>query len=109
MKKNMDNRKKIVKELKALKEKGFTIKMSGEGVLANPAGLVSLIFDGLEKDSLQRMRSNMNIVIEEDNTESEIFEKIGDAKKVLSEYEELIEHKKNSPDLIEYIKYNLED
>ena len=110
MKKITKNREKIVEELKELKKKGFSINVAGSQIFTvNSAGPCVITVQTGSNDVLQELRSSMNLTINRTDTESDIFDKIGEAKEILNKYEEIVKHRRSSPDLIEYIKFNLED
>ena len=108
----MEKRKKIVKELKALKEKGFDIQISSNSNMASAgmtinSGTVHLVAQPMLSSAIERVKSKMVININAGDSEDTILERIATAKEVLKEYDAMIEHEKSTPDLIDYIRNNV--
>lgn len=103
-------REKILKELKILKENGFTVNIGRQNLtLTNGTVMAGAIVNGNASCAIDRVKSKMSVSIDSTDNEDTIADKINEAKEVLKEYKELVEHQKNTPDLIDYLRYNLEE
>ena len=105
----MENRDKILEELKSLKAEGVQIRIteSNDGyIILGGSGLTIGGNNGGET-AIQRARGKMIIEILENDNEEKIMEKIEKAKTAVSNYKELIKHEKSTPDFLNYLRNNL--